>query len=151
MMIESARKNKKLEPLVKARKIQLDIEATRLAEIRRERLAREAELVSNQQQYLKGIEELNRERQSNNRSKLSTLEQSVDYIKMLWYSNLKELRRLELVEQAQLANVRVAETNLKVIEKLGVKYQEETAAHMQLREQKEIDAIALRTYMSQRK
>ena len=83
-MEDWSQKIKRVKPLVKIRKTQLDRESSELARIRGEKKACLQRLQSFQNQYLLGVEQLNHERQSINRGKLTTLERSVETAKSRW-------------------------------------------------------------------
>ena len=59
---------------------------------------------------------------------------------------MREVRRIEDRERAQIAQVLNAELNLKSVEKLSDKYEQEVIQQAQQQEQKNIDEIALRKF-----
>ena len=59
---------------------------------------------------------------------------------------MREVRRIEDHERAQIAQVLNAELNLKSVEKLSDKYEQEVIQQAQQQEQKNIDEIALRKF-----
>jgi flagellar export protein FliJ len=147
---EFSKKLKRVKPLIRAREAQLNSEAIILANVRNEKKLAMQELRKFQTLYMSGVEELNRERQSPQRDKLNTLEQSVDYAKAQWYQCLKTLREVEQKERAQIAQLFIAERNLKSVEKLEDRYGEQVQLHEKSVEQKQLDDVATRKF-SQRK
>ncbi len=149
-MDEFSKKVRRVKPVIRAREMQLDNEALILAAIKKEKTEAMQELKRFQFLYMSGVEQLNTERQSMHRDKLSTLESSVDHVKAEWYRSLKKLREIEQREKAQLAQLLVAERNLKSVEKLRDRYKDQFVEFQKVVEQKEIDSMAIRKF-SQRK
>jgi len=147
---ELKEKLKRVKPLIKARKAQLDEESRHLEEIRQRKRAIATSLNEYQVKYLEGVERLNKERASPNRQHALTLEASVDHVKTRWYQSLKALREMESHEKAQLEYVRMAHTNLRAVEILQERYSGELAAAADKNEQKQLDEIALRRFWSDR-
>ena len=141
-MDEAKKKVKKFDPIVRARKAQLDQEQAILAALRQKRLDAVDELRSNQKIYMDGVNKLNRERKSGNMKALLTLESTLDTIKATLYENIKEVRHRENEEKIQIDSVINAQTRLKAIEKLTDKYSELSHQHQQKKEQKTLDELA---------
>lgn len=145
-MQDSGPKSKRVEPLIKVRKIQLDHEASILNQIKQEKLHIVNELKHYQNLYMEGIEALNTERQSASHNKLEPLERSVDTAKAQWYRTLKLLQEIESKEQAQLHQVLSAERNLRSMEKLKERYDRQAQTHLKSLEQKTTDNAAIRAF-----
>src|SRR5690606_15329802 len=93
-----------------------------LVQIRDIKMTVVAELKKHQQDYISGVERLNKERLSLSRQQIDALESAVDYSKSNWYRCLKKAQEIESQEKAQLAQLIIAERNLKSVEKLIVKH-----------------------------
>lgn len=135
-----------MNSLVKTRQFQLDQQTAELAKIRREKLILVEKLRQHQNEYLKGVDTLNEERQSANRLRLPTLERAVDTSKSLWYQSLKKVREVEETEKAQISEVLGAMRNLKSVEFLQDKYQQNYAEAVKQQEQKQLDEIAVQKF-----
>ena len=137
-------KLKKMRPVVRARKVMLDRESAILARIRESKVAKVSELRDRQASYLGGIDQINGERAKGTMSLLETLEAGVTKAKDDWYQCLRELREIEEKERQQLAETLDARKDLKAVEKLEERYQDESVIADNRKEQKELDEIALR-------
>jgi len=147
---EVKNKIKRMKPLVTTRKIERDIEAMRLQELRNEKTQAMKELKRYESLYIAGIDKINTERQSPNRTQLKALEDSVDHCKSKWYDQIRKLREIEIQEKSQIAQLVTAETGLKSMEKLQEKYQENLATLQRSSEQKETDETAIRMHQNKR-
>ena len=145
-MANSRKKLKQMKSIVKVRQVQLNTEVQTLSSIRHLKLEALKELKHNEKLYIEGVDKLNIERQSQNRSQLGPLESSLDFVKAKWERCMREVRRIEDRERAQIAQVLNAELNLKSVEKLSDKYEQEVIQLAQQQEQKAIDEIALRKF-----
>ena len=134
----------KVQPIVRARKAQLDTESVTLSQIRIQKAERLDELEATQKAYIECVDELNRQRQLNVNETLQVFEQGLDFVKQKWYEALKSVREAEAREQAQLANVLVAQRNLKAVQVLEEKYDEQYRDAMNKAEQKQLDETAAR-------
>ena len=123
-MDQAKRKQKKFEPIVKARKAELEQQQVALAKARKKRLEAVSELRSNQQVYLDGVDRLNQQRKSGEMKSLLTLESSLDTIKSRLYENIKEVRFREQEERSHIDSVLDAQSRLNAIEKLRDKYRD---------------------------
>src|SRR6476469_1546664 len=121
-MTNFAQKIQRMEPLIKIRGIQLDQQLFFLQQIQARKQSAKDELLRCQHMYIKGIDRLNLERQSPERRMLEALERSIDLAKSLWHKRLMELRAVEEEERAQEQAVKLAHKNLKMLEKLDVRY-----------------------------
>ena len=74
-------KLKKMLPILKVKKFKVDEESKTLSEIRIQKETAMSELQRYQKLYIEGIDQLNIERQSADRSRLPVLENSIDYAK----------------------------------------------------------------------
>lgn len=135
-------KIKKTEILIRARKVQLQQETKLLMSIRDEKLQHLKELEQYQKSYISGIDTLNHERSSPNRSRLQTLEKSVDHSKSQWYRSMRQVKELEQKEKAQIQQVLVAQRNLKSIEIIRENYHTKLNQELKQQEQKTIDEFS---------
>src|SRR5690349_10211674 len=142
-------KVKKVQPIVRAREIQVNQEFLRLKEIREMKVSIVTELKKHQQSYIEGVELLNKERTSMDRLKVSSLESSVDHAKNSWYKCLQKAQEIESREKVQLSELIKAEKNLKSVEKLMTKHHEQIQAEEVKKDQKLMDEISIRRSNSQ--
>ncbi len=136
-------KIKKLQPLMKIRKMQLDQETMLLGQIKQQREAAIQALHLSQKVYIEGVEKLNRERQSPERKMLHALEQGVDFAKSQWYQRLKVLRTIEEDERRQLTQVLEAQKRMKMLETLDERYVDQYLNQLKTIEQKQLDEFAI--------
>ena len=139
-------KHKRIQPLIKIRKAQLDEETLALNAIRAEKMKALGELRKNQELYIKGVDDINRTRQSRDTRNLLTLESGLDLVKSQWYSALKEVRMVEEKEKAQLMQLMIAQRNLKSLERLADRYDIQLNEAFKKEEQKILDENAARNY-----
>ncbi len=149
-MSETKQKQKRMVPLIRVRQVQLDQESMVLAQIRQVKKQKMAELLENQRLYLEGVERLNKERMGTNHGHMLTLESSVDFVRNRWHVTLLQLREIEARENAQLANVMVAQRNLRALEKLKDRYGVMVNDEERLIEQKILDETAARLFSQSR-
>jgi len=149
-MIELKEKIKKMTPIIKTKKNQLDQQTLLLSEIREHKLNALKQLDKYQKEYIQGVESLNKARQSPLREQVNVLESSVDYAKSQWYRSLKEVRRMEEKERSQLGQVIHAQQSLKSIEYLQQRYQQNLAEYMKKNEQKQLDEVAVQSFHRQK-
>jgi flagellar biosynthesis chaperone FliJ len=142
-MTKPQQKMKKIQPLIKIRKLQLDQETALLNQIQLKREEAAQALMLSQQTYIEGVEKLNNERQSAERKLLSALEQGVDFAKAQWYQRLMALRAVEEEERLQFRQVAEAEKRMKMLEHLDERYFEQHVKQMNIQEQKQIDEFAI--------
>lgn len=150
-MINARKKVMRIKPLVRIRKNQLDQEVLALIEIRQKKQAIMKELIHFQKQYMTGVENLNRERQSPTRTMLSSLEQAVDYARARWFESYQKVQETEREERAQLLQLRLAERDLKSVQKLEERYELNSRILANQTEQKQMDESALRGFAKERK
>lgn len=136
-------KIKKLQPLMKIRKMQLDQETMALNQIKLQREAAVQALHLSQKVYIEGVEKLNRERQSPERKMLDALERGVDFAKAQWYQRLKVLRTIEEDERRQLTQVLEAQKRMKMLETLDERYVDQYLNQLKTIEQKQLDEFAI--------
>ena len=145
-MKELKSKIKKTQVLIKTRKMQLDEEALELSKIRETKMNHLRDLENHQKLYINGVNDLNTERQSGDRRKLSTLERSVDHSKSQWYKSLRTVKTLEEKEKAQIEQVLLAQRNLKSLEKIEESYQVALKQKRLSQEQKELDELSVQRF-----
>ena len=146
-MSEFKEKIRKMEPICRARKVQLDLKTAELVKIRGQKAVKLDELSLNQQAYINGVHRLNEERQSSDHRMLSALEHSIDHVKSLWHKCLGELRQIEEQERLQLRQILVVQSEMKAAETLIERYQHQQQGLMKKREQKSSDEHALRKFI----
>ncbi len=136
-------KMKRIQPLIKIRKIQLDQETALLNQIQLKREEAAQALMQSQQTYIEGVEKLNQERQSSERKLVSALEQGVDFAKAQWYQRLMALRAVEEEERLQSRQVAEAHKRMKMLEHLDERYLEQYLKQLNIQEQKQLDEFAI--------
>lgn len=125
------------------RKIQLDKELAILNELQVKKKTAKDELYESQMMYIQGVDRLNKERQSPERKMLDALERSIDLAKSRWYQKLQILRAVEEDERRQNLAVQEAHRNLKMLEKLDDRYNDQLRKHNNRVEQKILDEFAV--------
>ncbi len=149
-MSQARRKMQRIDPLIKAKKSIMESEATVLSEIRRKKVELVAKMKEYQRLYMQGIEKLNKERGSANRTNLLTLEENLDYVKDQWHDFFLAVRKTEAQEKAQLAELERAQRSLKSFEKLQDNYLELFVAEQKKVEQKLTDETSIRRFTTQK-
>jgi flagellar export protein FliJ len=144
--MQTYRKIKRVQPIIKMKKQKMDEEAAVLEAIRAEKLELVRAMKENQRRYMDGVEKLNKIRTSPVRSNLETMESGLDYVKSEWYKLYKNVQDIEGKEKSQIARLLTAERELKSVEKLAEKYQSEFQKEVGKAEQKMLDATALRRF-----
>ncbi len=145
-MQEAFKKIKKVQPLVRFKKKRVDEEVMVLQAIRHEKIQVVATMKENQKKYMQGIEDLNKLRASRQRANLETMEQSLDHVKAEWFKLYRRVQEIEGKEKTQLTHLLTAERELKSVERLREKYEQEVHHAMKHQEQKQLDELALRRY-----
>ncbi len=144
--MQSQRKIKRVQPIIKMKKAKVDEEAAVLTAIRHEKVEVVRAMKENQKRYMQGVEELNRIRVSKTRQNLDTIESSLDFVKTQWYRLYKEVQQIEIKEKQQITHFLTAERELKSVEKLQEKYHTEFQKELGKHEQKQTDEAALRRF-----
>ncbi len=144
--MQSQRKIKRVQPIIKMKKSKVDEEASVLIAIRSEKVEIVKQMKENQKRYMEGVEELNRIRVSKARQNLDTLESALDYVKQQWYKLYKDVQTVEGKERQQIMYLLTAERELKSVEKLEEKYVTEMKKELGRMDQKQMDETALRRY-----
>ena len=137
-------------PILRVKKLKVDEESRVLSEIRIKKEAAMSELQRYQKLYIEGIDQLNTERQSSQRSRLPVLESSIDYAKSKWYESLGILKDYEAKESTQLNILVSAQQDLHIFEKLEEKYKNELLAIENRKEQKTLDDHSIKAFNSRR-
>jgi hypothetical protein len=137
-------KSKKIDPVIKARRLAVELEAKGLMKIRAEKLRLVGQIKHYQKEYLLGVDKVNAERAKSQFEMMSTLESSVDLVKDRWHETLRHLRLAEDREKAQLANLIIARKHLRAVEQLSDRYLKEIVAFQEKLEQKTLDELTLR-------
>jgi flagellar export protein FliJ len=144
--MQSQRKIKRVQPLIKMKKSKVDEEAAVLIAIRNEKIEVVKQMKDNQKRYMEGVEQLNRIRVSKVRENLEMLESSLDYVKQQWYKLYKQVQTIEGKERQQIMHLLTAERELKSVEKLEEKYKVEMQKELGRMDQKLMDDAALRRF-----
>ena len=139
-----------MRPVLKAKKYAVDQESKILNEIKAEKEQAIRELERYQKLYIEGIDKLNLERQSVERSRLLVLENSIDYAKLKWYESLRIMRECESKEQLQIKVLIKAQQDLHIFEKLEEKYKTEIISLENKNEQKRLDEHSINLFNSKR-
>lgn len=142
-MKELKSKYKRIQPIIKVRQVQVDHETMILAKIRESKQRTMDALRKYQDSYMKGVEDANQVRQSGDTTNLGTLESGLDFIKYRWYETLRELRGHEEKEKIQISQLLSAQKDLKSIELLSDKYQNQIDEILRIRDQQAMDDIAI--------
>jgi flagellar export protein FliJ len=145
-MQQNFRKMKRVQPILKLRKSKVDEETAMLLAIRAEKQKVVKEMRESQQKYMKGVEDLNRVRSSQDRANLATLEAALDAVKVHWYTLFKRVQEVENKEKMQVNQLIAAEKDLKSIENLEDKYEKAFQKDMAKAEQKSLDELAVRRH-----
>ena len=145
-MQHNFRKMKRVQPLIKLRKSRVDEETAVLIQIREEKQKAVKDLRESQQKYMRGVEELNRVRASQDRTNLTTLEEALDAVKIHWYRLFKKVQEVETKEKVQVSQLIVAERDLKSVENLEEKYSEKFKKDLLKTEQKALDEFSVRRH-----
>ena len=143
-------KIKKLKPVIKAKKYAVDEQSRILIDIQRRKQVAMTELQRYQKLYIEGIDKLNVERQSPDRSRLDVLENSIDYAKFKWYESLKIIKEFEAAEHKQISILNEYQKELHIFEKLEEKYQKQMQKEQAIKEQKQLDDFAIKSFVSKR-
>lgn len=144
--MQSQRKIKRVQPLIKMKKSKVDEEASVLIAIRNEKIEIVKQMKENQKRYMEGVEEMNKIRVSKVRQNLETLESALDFVKQQWYKLYKDVQAIEGKERQQIMHLLTAERELKSVEKLEEKYQTEFKKELGRIDQKLMDEAALRRH-----
>ena len=149
--MKSMRKIKRIEPIIKIKKDRVDMEASVLAAINRQKVEAVQAMRDSQRKYMSGVDELNRVRTSVARENIEALEAGLDHIKSQWYKLYKSVQELENKERAQIARLQVAERELQAIARLRERYEFDFKKEIGRSEQKMLDEIAIRQFHMQQK
>jgi flagellar export protein FliJ len=147
--MQSMRKIKRVQPIIKIKQTRVDTEAAMLARINKEKVEAVQAMRESQRQYMSGVDELNRIRTSSSRENIEVIESGLDHVKAKWYRLYKSVQDLENRERAQIACLNVAERELKAIERLRERYELDFRKEISRSEQKMLDEIALRQFQGQ--
>ncbi|MBP9708475.1 MAG: flagellar FliJ family protein [Oligoflexales bacterium] len=141
-MNETKNKIKRINPLIKAKNIELMTELSQLAKIKMTQKNAEQELQENQKNYLHGIEKLNQLRSTSRRENLEIFEGTLNFLKENWKATYIKLKELEFEVQKQTERVTTAHTKLKSLEQVHEKLEVDHKREKSKQEQKKLDEIA---------
>ena len=145
-MISLEKKSKRLDPIIEERKIRFDDENQRLLQVRHQKVLAIQRMKAKQAEYMDGVNRLNSERGSAERSMLEALEGGLDSVKQQWMNLYEVILKLEQEEALQLNAMSCAHRDLEAIKHLQLKYKREISRTIQQRDMKQIDDIALRKF-----
>jgi hypothetical protein len=131
-----AEKIRKIESIIKVRKIAYMDELNQLTKIRNEKSASFQAMKLSQQKYHQGVENLNKVRSSPNRENLEILEGSVDFLKIDWFNRYKTFKSFEQKESQQLQRFLEVEKSLKSLEKISENFRANLQSEIRKIEQK---------------
>ena len=146
--MQSMKKIKRVQPIIKMKKTKVDTEALLLAQINREKVEAVGAMRESQKKYMVGIDELNKIRTSTSRQNIETIEAGLDLVKAQWYRYYRQVQELENKERAQIARLSEAERELKAIERLREKFETDFKKESGKIEQKMLDEMALRRFQT---
>lgn len=140
-------KVKRFEPIIDIKRKKLDQEVAALAAIRLEKQKVVASMKESQRRYLEGFQNINRLRSSPDRTNIATLEDALDSVKIQWQKLRLEVERIENKEKAQITHLLTAERDLRAVEALKDRYQDEINQAMRRQDQKSLDEHAIRRHI----
>lgn len=138
-MKEVIRKIKRVQPLIKAKKAELDAAATVLARLRKNKTDAVAELRMTQQKYMDGVNSINNERTNGLFHQAAAMEGAIESVKNRWHATLRQISELENMERQQIEHVLTLQTKLKSFETIEEQYKIEKLQLEAKLEQKELD------------
>lgn len=145
-MQQQFRKLRRVHPVILARQSKVDQETAALMTIQNEKRGVVTSMRTAQQKYMHGIAELNKIRATRMRDKLDPMEEALDFVKEEWYRLFLRVQEIERQEKAQIAQVLVAERELKATQKLREKYEIDFKKSLAKNDQKLMDEIGLRKF-----
>ena len=138
-MEQAKRKLQRIGPVLKAKNSEMEKEAAELFSIRMEKEQLVAELLERKNTYIRGVDQLNQVRSNGSFSQLQFLEQGLDFLKTKWTESFNGVNQIEILERSQMNLVMLAQKNLKAVEKLEIKYQDDFSLKRMREEQKTQD------------
>lgn len=142
-------KLKRIGPLIKSRKRELESETSLLNNLKALKIKKIEELRENQRKYMSGVDQLNQDRSKGKIHSTTALGQSLDFVKEKWQQNLKQVHEIEKEEKMQLSKVLDAQRDLKSMEALEERYIGLIKQEEAVRQQKEQDELATRNFKRQ--
>ena len=135
-------KIKKVKPLIVSKEATFNQEVALLNQLSYEKMEALGQLRSHQNKYMKGVDQINQERQNGKFDRANILEPALDYVKQKWHESLRQVQKIEKRQEAQRDKVFEAQRELKSIEALRDRYEKELKIAAALQEQKELDEMA---------
>ena len=142
------KKAKRLEPIIDERKQKFDDENSKLSLVRQKKIETVARMRHKQREYMDGVQRLNSERSSANRLMLEALEGGLDTVKQEWMALYAMVLDCEREEQQQVLEMSKAHRDLETIKHLKGKYIKEAKQIENRNEQKMLDELATRKFIS---
>lgn len=134
---------KKIQPVVRKRKLELDQQHARVVQFRNMLSGEMAELSQAQIAYMEIVESLNTERSSTGRGQLDILERGADRARTLWYEAFERVKKRERLLASELSILQVAEADFKGVEKLSANIKQAIVQTQERLEQKAQDERAI--------
>jgi flagellar biosynthesis chaperone FliJ len=148
-MQQLARKVKRLDPILEIRKSRFETENQKLVALKQKKEAASLAVQRKQAEYMEGLERLNQERNTSERSMLEALEIGLDSIKQDWISLYALMVDCERAETLQHGVVIEVFRDLESIKVLQSKYQTSLRQQELKSEQKSFDELALKRFGNQ--
>lgn len=150
-MQQLAKKVKRLDPILEVRKSRFEAENQKLATLKQKKEEASRAMQKKQSEYMEGLQRLNEERNTSERSMLEALEIGLDSIKQDWISLYALMIDCERAEKLQHGVVIEVFRELEAIKVLQSKYQTSLRQQELKSEQKSFDELALKRFGTQSK
>ena len=147
-MKKTKQKFNRVQPLIKNKKDELNVESKKLFDLKEEKLEYLKVLKSYEQKYLQGVKKVNEAKHRGDLSTVQILEPSVIHMKDQWADTLLSIKELERKEMIQRDIVLESTKSLKSFEKLAENYQKTLKGLQKKKEQSELDEFSVVTFKS---
>jgi len=137
--MSNLKKMRKIEPIVKVRKHNLDSEMLVLESLRRAKVEAVTKMRESQKNYMNSVDQLNQLRSRGLNQEANILELGIDKVRNRWASFLSEAKLLERQEKMQLKIVMELEVQLKGVENLRDKFEEKFNQELSKLDQVQLD------------
>ena len=142
-MKQTLQKLKRVKPLIRSKKAIFDEEVNALANIKEEKIKAIDHLRHYQTKYMESANQINHERTKGDHKIACALEPALEVVKSRWHDSVRAVRKIEAAEKEQLQKVLDAQKDLKTFEQLEEQYQDQFKKLEKMKEQKELDELAL--------
>lgn len=149
MLSELKRKKKHLGALLKVRKAKLEQEVLILMNLKNEASRLTKKLNDDQLGYLQAVEKLNQARITQEMIVLAAYDKGIDRCKEEWLTTLKKLREAENAIKSQNNKLKQAQMDLKAVEGLQEKTDQEYTKELARLEQAISDDLVNQKYVKQ--